>query len=65
MVVQGKRVAVVGSGASAIQVIPAIASQVKQLTVFQRSPTFIFPRGDFRFNGTGHASARAASHRVT
>lgn len=37
----GKRVAVVGSGASAIQVVPAIADQVADLTVIQRSPNWV------------------------
>lgn len=39
----GKRVAVIGNGASAIQFIPIIAQQVKQLTVFQRTPNWFFP----------------------
>ncbi|NPT56006.1 flavin-containing monooxygenase [Paraburkholderia elongata] len=42
----GKRVAVVGTGASAIQFVPAIADQVQSLTVFQRSPAYILPRPD-------------------
>lgn len=36
-----KRVVVVGSGASAIQVVPAIANQVAELTVVQRSPNWV------------------------
>lgn len=43
---QNKRVAVIGTGASAVQVIPAIASQVKQLYVFQRTPHWVLPRPD-------------------
>lgn len=39
----GKRVAVIGTGSSAIQSIPLIAAQAKQLTVFQRSPNFSIP----------------------
>jgi cation diffusion facilitator CzcD-associated flavoprotein CzcO len=39
----GKRVAVVGTGASAIQAIPEIAQQAKQLTVFQRTPNYCVP----------------------
>jgi cation diffusion facilitator CzcD-associated flavoprotein CzcO/acetyl esterase/lipase len=39
----GKRVAVVGTGSSAIQSIPLIAKQAKQLTVFQRTPNFSIP----------------------
>lgn len=38
-----KRVAVIGSGASAFQIIPEIASCASQLTVFQRSPVWMFP----------------------
>ena len=39
----GKRVAVIGTGSSAIQSIPIIASQAKSLTVFQRTPSFSIP----------------------
>jgi len=44
-----KKVAVIGSGASAIQVIPAIADDVKELHVFQRTPHWVLPRPDFKF----------------
>lgn len=43
---EGKRVAVVGTGASAIQFVPAIAGKVKHLKVFQRSPAYLVPRPD-------------------
>lgn len=42
----GKRVAVVGTGASAIQFVPAIAATVGHLKVFQRSPAHLMPRPD-------------------
>ena len=42
----GKRVAVIGTGASAIQLIPEIAPIVKQLNVFQRTPIWCFPKPD-------------------
>lgn len=42
----GNRVAVVGTGASAIQVIPAIAPHVSELVVLQRTPPWILPRRD-------------------
>ena len=42
----GKRVAVVGTGASAIQFVPAIADTVEQLTVFQRSAAYLKERPD-------------------
>lgn len=42
----GKRVAVIGTGASAVQVIPEIAPAVRTLTVFQRTPIWCFPKFD-------------------
>lgn len=45
----GKRVAIVGSGASAAQVIPTIAPEVERLHVFQRTPHWVLPRADRRF----------------
>ena len=43
---QGKRVGVIGTGASAIQFVPAIADTVGQMAVFQRSPAYILAKGD-------------------
>jgi cation diffusion facilitator CzcD-associated flavoprotein CzcO len=48
---RGKRVAVVGTGASAVQVIPSIAPLVKQLTVFQRTPVWCLPKLDGELPG--------------
>ncbi|MBS2936680.1 NAD(P)/FAD-dependent oxidoreductase [Nocardioides sp. J2M5] len=45
----GARVAVVGSGASAAQVIPAIQPEAGRLHVFQRSPHWVMPRRDHVF----------------
>lgn len=42
----GKQVAVIGTGASAVQVIPAIAPKVNRLKVFQRTPIWCFPKLD-------------------
>ena len=41
----GKKVGVIGTGASAIQVIPAIAPEVGKLSVFQRTPAWVLPKG--------------------
>ncbi len=41
-----RRVAVVGTGASAIQFVPQIQPQVASLTLFQRTPPWIMPRAD-------------------
>lgn len=43
---QGKRVAVIGTGASAIQFVPRIGNVVAQMKVFQRTPPWIVPRND-------------------
>jgi len=51
----GKRVAVIGTGSSAVQSIPLIAEQAKQLTVFQRSPAYSIPAR----NGPVHNEKRA------
>jgi 4-hydroxyacetophenone monooxygenase len=40
---EGKRVAVVGTGASSMQISPAIAARVQHLTIFQRSPQWVAP----------------------
>ena len=42
----GKRVAVVGTGASAVQIIPEIAGEVAQLDVYQRTPIWVSPKFD-------------------
>ncbi len=47
----GKRVAVVGTGASAIQFVPEIASRVGGLTLFQRSPPWVIPKPDRPYSG--------------
>ena len=39
----GKRVAVIGTGSSGVQVVPQIAKQAKELTVFQRTATYAVP----------------------
>lgn len=43
---RGKRVAIIGTGASALQVIPEIAPSVAHLTVFQRTPIWVIPKPD-------------------
>ncbi|KAJ3284443.1 hypothetical protein HK104_009955 [Borealophlyctis nickersoniae] len=46
---EGKKIAVVGTAASAVQFIPEIAPKAKTLTVFQRSPNWFAPRARFRY----------------
>jgi cation diffusion facilitator CzcD-associated flavoprotein CzcO len=47
---EGRRVAVVGTGCSAIQVVPAIQPNVARLDVYQRSPGWTFPKMDFEYS---------------
>ncbi len=51
---QGKTVAVIGTGASAIQFVPEVAKQVKHMTVFQRSAPFIIPKPDRAYTSRLH-----------
>ena len=54
----GKRVAIIGTGASAVQVIPEIAPIVEQLTVFQRTPIWCFPKLDVPLPATARWAMR-------
>ncbi|WP_030484078.1 flavin-containing monooxygenase [Nocardioides aequoreus] len=46
----GRRVAVIGTGASAIQVVPELAEVASHLDVYQRTPPWIIPRGDHAYH---------------
>jgi cation diffusion facilitator CzcD-associated flavoprotein CzcO len=48
---EGKRVGIIGTGASAVQVIPEIASEVEHLAVFQRTPIWCLPKPDRALGG--------------
>lgn len=43
---EGKRIGIVGSAASAVQIIPEVAKTCAQVGVFQRSPNWVIPRND-------------------
>ena len=43
---RGRRIAVIGTGASAVQLIPAVAPEAQHLTVFQRTPIWCLPKLD-------------------
>jgi cyclohexanone monooxygenase len=47
----GKRVAVIGTGASAIQIIPEIQPVVGHLDVYQRTAPWVIPRNEHRYSG--------------
>ena len=54
----GKRVGVFGTGATGIQIVQTIASQVGHLSVFQRTPTYTIPIRNPRFDDADRAALR-------
>lgn len=46
----GKRVAIIGTGATAVQLIPELAKKAADLTVYQRTPIWVVPKLDFKFS---------------
>jgi cation diffusion facilitator CzcD-associated flavoprotein CzcO len=46
----GRRTALIGTGASAVQIVPSIAPQVEKLSVFQRTPAWVMPKLDRRYS---------------
>ena len=57
----GKRVAMIGAGASGFQIAPAIADQVERLTVFQRTAQWMFPNPNYH-NEVGDGVRWALRH---
>ncbi|WP_231855332.1 flavin-containing monooxygenase [Tsukamurella pseudospumae] len=55
----GKRVGIIGTGATAVQVIPEIAADTAHLTVFQRTPIWCLPKPDFPLGRVGRAGLAA------
>ncbi|GAB2883169.1 NAD(P)/FAD-dependent oxidoreductase [Myroides odoratimimus subsp. xuanwuensis] len=51
---RGKRVAVLGTGASAIQFVPGIVDDVAAMTVFQRSAPYVVPKPDRAYTALHH-----------
>ncbi|MDV3133861.1 NAD(P)/FAD-dependent oxidoreductase [Mycobacterium sp. 29Ha] len=47
---EGKRIAVIGTGATAVQLIPELAKKAADLTVYQRTAIWVVPKVDFRFS---------------
>ena len=54
----GKRVAVIGTGASAIQFVPRVAAQAASLSLFQRSAPYVIAKPDRRYGALDHLLAR-------
>jgi cation diffusion facilitator CzcD-associated flavoprotein CzcO len=45
-----RRIAIIGTGATAVQLIPELAKKTADLTVYQRTPIWVVPKLDFRFS---------------
>ncbi len=60
----GKKVAIIGTGSTAAQVIPEIAKVVDRLAVFQRSPQWVLPMGNKEFSDKSKARWRKNPNRV-
>ncbi|MES1202577.1 MAG: NAD(P)/FAD-dependent oxidoreductase [Pseudomonadota bacterium] len=56
----GKRVAIIGSGASAVQIVPEIAPIVAQLDLYQRTPSWVMPKNDRAVDESERARYRTA-----
>ena len=57
----GARVAVIGTGASAVQLVPAIADRAARVTVFQRTPPWTLPKPDRRHGRLGQGALPAGA----
>ena len=57
----GKRVAVIGTGASGVQVVPELADVAAELTVFQRTPPWMVPKGGSALQRRGAVPIPAAA----
>jgi cation diffusion facilitator CzcD-associated flavoprotein CzcO len=46
---EGRRAAIIGTGSTGVQLVPELAKQAADLTVYQRTPIWVLPKVDFRF----------------
>lgn len=60
----GKRIAVIGSAASAIQAVPKLAEVAEQVTLFQRTPNYIAPRDDFAYSSEEQSAFDTAPQKM-
>ncbi|MCP9272795.1 flavin-containing monooxygenase [Mycolicibacterium arenosum] len=60
----GKRVAIIGTGASAVQIVPEIADRVAHLDVYQRTPIWCFPKFDWRLGTLARWAMRMPGGKV-
>lgn len=63
-VLDGRRIAVIGNGASAAQLMPYLAQRARQLYVFQRSASWVLPRPGALLSGLRRVPFSHAAHRA-
>lgn len=54
--VRGRRIAVIGTGATGIQVVPVVAEDAEHVTVFQRTPNYVIPARNRELDATDRAA---------
>ncbi len=62
--IRGSRVGVVGSGASAVQLVPELVRRGARVTLFQRTPPWIVPRGDHAYSAAEQDAFRVRPDRM-
>lgn len=55
---EGDRIAVIGTGSSAIQIVPEMARVAEHVTVYQRTPTWVMPKDNHRYDESERALIR-------
>lgn len=60
----GKRVAVIGTGASGVQVVPIVAHEAAQVTVFQRTPNYVLPARNYPVTDAQQRQIRRDFHKM-
>lgn len=63
-VLKGKRVGVIGTGSTATQVIPEVAKEAGKLSVFQRTPQWIFPAANMKYSEAFKTKLRKNPNRL-
>lgn len=61
---RGKRVGVVGSGSTAVQIIPIIAKEASKVTVFQRTPNYVLPGRNYPLDSVDRDTIKANYEQV-
>ena len=60
----GKRVGIVGSGSTAVQILPVIAKEAAHVTMFQRTPNYVLPGRNFPLNDSDRRAIKADYDRI-